>query len=98
MSSSEIQIYRTKDGQADYKFKFETMPDGTERAYILQQPSYRGRAEGAHETHRYGLDTGTPYICYDPMPRSRKDSKAIAAAWSDSTQAYISTGRRFGSV
>jgi hypothetical protein len=95
MSNSEIQIYRTKDGQADYKFKFETMPDGKERAYILSQPSYRGRSEGGHETHRFGLDAGSPYICFDPMPRSRKDSKFIASAWADKTQEYIKTGRSF---
>ena len=41
--------YRTRDGGADYRFGFRQQPDGTWRAYILEQPGYRGRSVDFHE-------------------------------------------------
>lgn len=84
--------YRTKDKQADYTFSFEEQSDGTWRAYIVSQPSYQGRAEGAHDTHRL-TDNGRRYVCWDKPVRSFADMKKIAAAWADCTQFYITHGR-----
>ena len=86
--------YRTKDGQADYRFTFENQSNGTWRVYIASQPSYRGRSEGAHETHRL-TDGGRKYICWTTAIRSLPEAKQVAALWSDKTQDYIRTGARF---
>lgn len=82
--------YRTKDGQADYRFSIELRSNGY-RVYILEQPSYRGRSESAWKTHR--LSHGSPkYICWTERIRSEEEAKAIAANWADRTQEYIRTG------
>lgn len=44
--------YRTKDGRADYEFSFEQQRNGEWRAYIVSQPSYRGRSTSLYDTHR----------------------------------------------
>ena len=90
MNNTEIS-YRTKDGQADYRFSFENQPDGNWRVYIGSQPSYRGRSEGAVETHRLP-DGERQYICWTDAICSLPDAKAIAAIWADKTQNYIRTG------
>ena len=87
-------IYRSTDGQADYKFSFERQSDGEYRAYIESQPSYRGKAEDGHSTHRYS-DGSRKYICFTGTIRSEDQAKAVAAKWADSTQEYIKYGRNF---
>lgn len=87
-------IYRTKDGQADYRFSFERQSDNTYRCYIDSQPSYRGRAEDGHSTHRYS-DGNRKYICFTGTVRSEEQAKAVAAKWADLTQDYIKNGRNF---
>ena len=86
--------YRTRDGVADYLFIFEEQRDGTWRAYIEQQPSYRGRASDAHSTHRLS-DGSRKYVCWTESLQSLEEAKRIAALWADKTQEYIRTGTRF---
>ena len=80
-----------------YSFHFRLMQqhDGTIHIEVLSQPPYpAGRASDAHSTHRYGLGSGGyAYVCYDPMPRTARDAKEIAAAWARRTVYYQRTGR-----
>lgn len=86
--------YRSKDGQADYRFSFEEQSDGSLRAYVTSMPSYGSRSASLHATHRLA-DWGRHYICWDRKIRDEEDLKAVAAAWSDKTQEYIKSGKRF---
>ena len=83
--------YRTKDGQTDFVFSFEEQSDCSWRAYIESPIAYRGRPEGAHETHRLS-DGGRRFVCWSESIRSPADMKVIAAIWADCTQNYIKTG------
>lgn len=86
--------YRTKDGRADYRFSYERQSDGTWRAYILNQPGYGGRDEGAHPTHR--LSDGTrKYVCWSAPISTFEQAKKVSALWADATQGYIRSGKRF---
>ena len=83
--------YRTKDGQEDYVFSFERQSTGKWRAYILRQPSYNGREETAHASHRLS-DGPRKYVCWLPEPTTLPECKRIAAYWADTTQNYRRTG------
>lgn len=86
--------YRTKDAKADFGFDFEQQNDGTWRAYIVQQPSYQGRAEDAHATHRL-THSSRKYVCWThPLP-TLEAAKSVSALWADETQKYIRTGSAF---
>lgn len=85
-------IYRTRDGAADYGFSIEG-EDDNRRIFILDMPSYKGRNESQHSTHRLGDER--KYICWKGDIPSLEDALAIAARWADCTQAYITTGRIF---
>ncbi|AGX88721.1 hypothetical protein [Candidatus Symbiobacter mobilis] len=96
MSTKEILIYRTKDNTSDYKFEFVTTGAGTERAYILWQPSYFDRSADGHSTHRYwDEDRQQHYICFEPEPSSRAEVKRVARQWAEHTNAYRRHGTRF---
>jgi hypothetical protein len=99
MPAKENVIYRTKDNRADYHFVFETQSNGSERAYILRQPSYTEygqRDSDAHTTHRYyDGNKEMHYICIDPNPTSRTVMKNVAKIWAENTEIYRRTGRRF---
>ncbi|MDA1231856.1 MAG: hypothetical protein O2856_13875 [Planctomycetota bacterium] len=84
--------YRTKDNEQDYEFSFEEQSDSSWRAYIVRQPSYDGRPDGSHPTHRLS-DGGRPYVCWDRPVRTLAEMKAVAALWADCTQNYRKTGR-----
>lgn len=88
-------LYRTKDGQADYGFSFEQQPDRSWRAYIINQPSYRGRPDDSHTTHRLISSDGRRYVCWSTTLQSLEQAKTVAARWADATQAYVATGKRF---
>jgi hypothetical protein len=86
--------YRTKDGLADYEFSFERQWNGEWRAYIVSQPSYRGRDTSLHATHRL-RDGNRNYVCWTKPLWSQQDLKQVVAIWADSTQQYIRDGTRF---
>jgi len=90
-----IKYYRTRDGCADYKFRFERMSRKSWRVYIESQPSYNGRAEGDHATHRISTFWKGKYICWTTPLRSFEEAQQVSALWADKTQDYIRTGRRF---
>lgn len=95
MATSERLIYRSKDNTADFLFEFVSAPSG-ERAYILAQPPYGGRASDAHSTHRYyDNNRGQHYICFDPEPRSRSEMQRVAGEWAENTLRYVRNGRPF---
>lgn len=89
-----VDWYRTKDGLADYQFSFEQQSDGTWRIYILSNPSYRGRADDCHSTHRL-YDGGRQYVCWTASIYSEADARAVAGLWTDKTQRYIRFGEAF---
>lgn len=86
--------YRTRDGRADYQFSFEQQRDGTWKAFIISQPSYQGRDDDAHSTHRLS-DGQRKYVCWTDPLRTLAQAKEVAAMWADATQEYIRTGRHF---
>lgn len=86
-------FYRTEDGSVDYQFRFVQQADGW-RVYILSQPSYEGRDDSGHSTHRLTDSTGK-YICWSKPIASLEDARAIAKRWAEATQNYIKTGKRF---
>lgn len=86
--------YRTKDGQADYAFNVERQRDGTWRPYIERQPSYQGRTDDQHSTHRLS-DSGRKYVCWNKPLHSEAEAKTVAALWADATQQYIRNGTAF---
>lgn len=93
MASTERIYYRTKDGLADYGFELVTLPNGTERAYITSQPSYQGRNESSHPTHRLS-EGSSKYVNWSETVYDRDLIKAIAARWADCTQEYVRTGKK----
>jgi len=79
-------------GSVDYVFTFEWVASAnTWRAYIVSQPGYGERPQGALDTHR--LNDGRTYICWDSPLRTAVDARNVAAAWAEATQRYIATGR-----
>jgi hypothetical protein len=86
--------YRTLDGTKDYAFSFEATSDGTIRAYIESQPDYGERDRSLHATHRL-QGGGRYYICWEPLPRTEEDARAVAARWGECTERYIKDGTRF---
>lgn len=86
--------YRTRDGRADYQFSFEQQRDGTWKPFILSQPSYQGREDDAHSTHRLS-DGHRKYVCWTDPLQTLAQAKQVAAMWADATQEYIRTGRPF---
>ena len=92
-SGGQAISYRTRDGQADYRFSFQRQGDGLFRIYILSQPSYGSRDTSMHATHR--LNDGRLYICWAGAIRTTEQARWVAATWADSTQNYIRTGRTF---
>lgn len=90
------KFYATRDGASthDYQFEFREVSGGNWRAYIVRQPSYRGRDDNCHVTHRLS-DSHGRYVCWDHALRSLEEAKQVAAAWAEATQRYIRTGERF---
>lgn len=88
-----VTFYRTRDGQADYKFSFERQLDNNYRIVILDMPSYQRRDTGFHTTHHLTDGQGRYYVCWTGALRSEDDAKKVAALWADLTQTYIKTGK-----
>lgn len=86
--------YRTRDGEADYKFSFEEQPEGDWLPFILAQPGYQGRDTACDPTHRL-IERGRHYVCWTDPLDTLEDARAVAAMWADRTQEYIRTGKKF---
>ena len=87
-------IYRTRDGADYFRFSIEPLATGAWRPYIVEQPSYGGRDEGAHATHRLS-DGGRKYVCWTSTLPTLEQAQRVAAMWAEATQEYIRTGKRF---
>ncbi len=96
MPATERIYYRTKDGRADYGFQLVTLSNGTERAYITSQPSYQGRDDSSHPTHRLTDEGGRLCVSWNPGLKDRAVMKRIIALWAEYTQDYINSGKDFG--
>jgi len=85
--------YRTRDGQDYYKFRF-VESGGKFEIDILSQPSYRGRNESAHISHRLPSDRGGRKICVAQghEPTSLSDAHNLAMGWAELTNTYIKRG------
>lgn len=92
--------YFTKDGQANYKFRFKKIADAW-RAYITEAPDYKkysaDRATDLHSTHRL-TEGNNYYVCWNTPLKSIEDCKTIAALWADCTQYYIKNGGSFETI
>ena len=84
--------HRTLDGKGDYTFSLEYGGNGY-RAYIVQMPSYGNRNSSLHVTHRLLGTDNRYYICWSSPLHSLEDAKKVISLWSETTQAYITTGR-----
>lgn len=87
-------VYYSLDGTAAFRFSFEAQPSGGVKIFVLQQPDYGGRDQGALATHRH-TEAGRFYICFEPLPRTSEDARQVARAWSELTLRYVRTGQRF---
>lgn len=84
-----------RHNQKDRWFQFMYRKiNGEWRTYILRMPSFNGRSEDLHLTHRYKKDN-TYWICYDPQPSTLEGAQSISRVWSDRELEYISTGVPF---
>lgn len=83
--------YTTLDRQATFCFDFVQTAGGDWHIYIVQQPPYNGRPEGATQSHRL-TDARGRYICWVPGPRTLDQAKGVARAWADATYEYIQSG------
>lgn len=77
----------------DYAFD-HCQVNGSWRAYIVRQPSYQGRSESLHDTHRL-RDGSRLFVCWTRPVLTFKDSVAIARLWCEKTDAYIHDGTSF---
>lgn len=87
--------YRTESGKNYFSFSYEKQSDGEIRVFIESQPDYQGRETNGHATHRYGVSSDRPHVCYDPPPENLKDAIEISKVWADKTEKYIDTGKKF---
>ncbi len=85
--------YSTNDGEDTFEFSVERASRDL-RIYIVRQPDYNGRARDCHTTHRLN-DGRRKYICWAGRLRSWGDAEDVASLWSERTQRYIRTGKRF---
>ena len=101
--------YQTRDGR--YDFRFNLVPakilkphddwwiEGEVVIFIVEQPSYEGRATDGHSTHRikYKHDRRS-FICIgrdeDP-PTNVPDALSWAVYWAEKTGEYIRTANPF---
>lgn len=89
-------VYRTKDGRAYFEFGFAQVGSRVE-IDILDSPSYGGRTEDVHTTHRLKSERGGYKICFgDPsISNDISSAKKWAAMWAELTWKYITTGQTF---
>lgn len=90
-SSSSSSPSTSSDSSYDFDYR---LVDGEWRAYIRDQPSYGGRDDDLHSTHRH-RDSHGHYVCWTEPIESREECEAVAKAWAQGTDRYIRTGERF---
>ncbi len=86
--------YTTKRSGFVFKFILQKV-SGVVRIYITQQPSYAGRSENLHETHRIkDSERNAYFVCTDPNnpPTNIQDACTWLVMWAEGTDAYIRTG------
>ena len=64
-------------------------------AYIERQPSYGGRAEDSHTSHRLTGTSGRRYVCWAGPSARLEQIVHVAVRWAHFTERYIATGRGF---
>jgi hypothetical protein len=86
--------YRTKDGNAFYKFRYVDI-GGNYEIDIVEQPSYRHRDTSAHVIHRLPSVRGGEKICISSghEPTTLEGAKKISMQWAELTHVYITTGK-----
>lgn len=73
----------------------------TEKGYfeveLLEVPSYRGRADDAHTSHRITSDRNTQIICVaenkGAEPKTHQEALNLFTTWADLSSDYIATGK-----
>ena len=78
-----------------YVFTLKQLSTGY-RCYINRTPSYRNRSTTMGDTH-YLTDSCGKYICYTAKISHLEQAKTLCHQWSNLTQRYIETGRKFES-
>ena len=86
--------YKTKDGNALYKFNYVDI-GGKFEIDILDQPSYGSRDTSAHKTHRLPSSRNGQKICISAgsEPTTLDGAKNISMQWAELTHTYIKTGK-----
>jgi len=86
--------YRTKDGNAFYKFRYVDI-GGKFEIDIVEQPSYRHRSTDAHITHCLPSARNGQKICISSghEPTSLDGAKDISMQWAELTHEYIKSGK-----
>ncbi len=88
--------YITKLG-TKFRFGFELRKNLEANNYvivILDQPSYGGRDDNLHVTHRH-LDGDDYRVCWTGPMSTLNEAKKVAGFWADFTERYILTGKEF---
>jgi hypothetical protein len=88
--------YWTRHARFRFSFTFVRWSDGGYRAYIREQPHYRGRRTGGVETHRNLDGLRGHFICWVPAPTTAHDMLKVARYWAEETDLYITRGKRIG--
>jgi hypothetical protein len=88
--------YVSREGDR-FAFELEKQSDGKLRAYILEAPSFGGRADDGHSTHRLFEPGRGHYVCVrdDLQPTNLDEARDWARYWADGASRYIKTGKEF---
>ena len=90
-------VYRTNCGEL-FEFAFYLVNGSYYHVDILGMPSYRGRSESQHSSHRKDSIHGNDHrICVgdDSSLVSLEDAKHWACQWAEHSMAYINYGTPF---
>jgi hypothetical protein len=86
------------ENYGNYRFRYcrDVDKPSQVRIYIVAQPSYRGRADDCHSSHRLWSGGGAPpHICIkaSQQPTTLYQAQELAHRWARATDSYIRTGR-----
>jgi len=93
-SSFSPATYRTKDGSAQYKFRYVDI-GGKYEIDIIFQPPYESRDASSAVSHRLSSSRGGNKICLSAgkEPTNLETAKKICMEWAELTHTYIKTGK-----